>query len=433
MSEEKARDNSKTKVVILGAGSAGVSVALGLKRSAAKMRGVEVTLVDQKNYHPILPLSYQVVTGSVAPSHISVPIRKMLGRPGKAGAIRFRQGHIQAVDVEKKTVATDAGDIGWDYLVVALGSTTNFFGMSDIESIALPFRSVKDGIEIHNRIIENYEAAMAVEDEQRQRELLTFVVIGGGPTGVELSAQIREFTDKVLAKWYPAVAPLTRVVLVEAQNAVLATMKPRTQKLAAAKLQARGVELKLGIRITKAWPGGVQTSDGDTIPAGAVIWTAGIKPVPEVAAMPFEKAKDGRILVNEHLQVPGLERVYALGDCTFLEQRNGSGPYPPSFQVAFRQGRVCARNITKAIKGKPQGRYGSRFLGQVYYVDRNVAVAELSGLVFDGYAAGVIRRALFIAMLVSYGGFLTGFRTKLSAAVDWTFSYFYKRNTARIE
>jgi NADH dehydrogenase len=327
----------------------------------------------------------------------------------------------------------DAGDIRWDYLVVALGSATNYFGMSDIESIALPFRSVKDGIEIHNRIIENYEAAVAVESEQRQRELLTFVVIGGGPTGVELSAQIREFTDKILAKWYPAVAPFTRVVLVEAQNTVLATMKSRTQKLAIAKLRARGVELRLGTRITKAWPGGVQTSDGDTIAASTVIWTAGIKPVSEVATMPFEKAKDGRILVDEHLKVPGFDQVYALGDCAYLEQRKGSGPYPPTFQVAFRQGRVCARNITKAIKGKPQGRYGYSFLGQVYYVDRNVAVAELFGLVFDGYLAGMIRRALFLGMLISYGGFRTGFRSKVGAAVDWAFAYFYRRNTARIE
>jgi NADH dehydrogenase len=420
-------------VVILGAGSGGLSTALSLKGSAAKMRGVEVTLVDRKNYHPILPLAYQVVTGSVAPGHISVPLRKLLGRPGKAGAIKFRKGLVQSVDVENRTVATDAGDIGWDYLVVALGSTTNFFGISGIESVALPFRSVKDGIEVHNRIIENFEAAVAAESEQRQRELLTFVVIGGGPTGVELSAQIREFTDRVLAKWYPEVARLTKVVLVEAQNAVLATMKPRTQRLAVAKLQARGVELRLGTRITEAWPGGVQTSDGDTIATDTVVWTAGIKPVSEVATMPFEKAKDGRILVNEHLQVPGLDGVYALGDCAFLEQGKGLGPYPPTFQVAFRQGRVCAKNITNSIKGKPQGRYGYRFLGQVYYMDRNVAVAELFGLVFDGYVAGIMRRALFLGMLISYGGFRAGFRSKVSAAVDWTFAYFYRRNTARIE
>jgi NADH dehydrogenase len=421
----------KNRVVILGAGSAGISLALALKRASNQM--MEVTLVDRKSYHTVLPFIYQVVTGSVSPGHISFPVRKILRKRGRVEAVRFRQGDVLEVDVGRKTVITDRGELEWDYLVVALGSTTNFFGMTDIQENAIPFRSLSDGIDIHNRIQENYEAALSEEDEQRRSELLTFVVIGGGPTGVELSASIRELASKVLAKEYPSLKSFVRIILIEAQDRVLAGMKDSTRELAMSRLRSRDVEIMLNTRIAKAWPGGVQTAAGDTIPTRTVIWSAGIKPVPAVEALPFVKARDGRILVNEYLQVPEWTAVYAIGDCAYLEQEDGAKPYPPTFQVAVRQGPVCARNIGNAIKGKPQRPFRRKFVGQLFYIDRNAAVAELLGLVFDGYIAGFMRRTLFIGMLFSYGGLLVGSKNKVSAAIEWVFAYFYDRNTAKIE
>jgi NADH dehydrogenase len=189
----------------------------------------------------------------------------------------------------------------------------------------------------------------------------------------------------------------------------------------------------LKTRLVKAWQSGVQTADGETISTQAVIWCAGIKPVSIVKTLPFDKARDGRIIINNYLQVPGASGVYALGDCAYLEQANGVGPYPPTFQVAYRQGGACARNIINAIKGEPLHPYNAKFLGQVFYVNRNKAIAQLFGLVFDGYPAGMIRRALFIGMLIYYGGIFTGLKNKLSAALDWLFAYFYNRNTAHLE
>ena len=422
----------KKRVVILGAGTAGISTARVLKNASSSVPGIEVTLVDQKNYHTVLPLVYQVVTGSVAPGHISFPVRKLLGKQNKAKAVHFRQARVQAVDVEGRIVLTDDGELGWDYLVLAMGSIANFFGMTDVEQVALPFRSLKDSVNLHNRILDNCEAAMWARDEERQRELLTFVVVGGGPTGVELAAHIQEFISKVLTKEYPSLMHLVRVILVEAQDTVLGGMKVKARELARARLQSRRVELMLKTRIAKAWPGGVQTTDGKTIPTRTLIWCSGIKPAPVVQALPLAKAKDGRIIVNDYLQVPESPRIYAIGDCAYLEKK-GAGPYPPTFQVAFRQGPICAKNILNTIKGKPQRPYRYKFLGQVFYVDRNAAVAELLGLVFDGCAAGMIRRGLFIAMLISYGGLRTGLKSKLSAAIDWLFAYFYNRNTAHLE
>jgi NADH dehydrogenase len=430
----KTKNNSKSvkRIVILGAGSAGISTALSLKRAASRLSQIEVVLLDQKNYHAVLPLIYQVVNGSVSPNHISFPLRKLFRKRWGAESVTFRQGHINGIDVDKKLVITEKGELSWDYLVMALGSTTNFFGMADVEEVALTFRSLKDGIAIQNRILDNYEAALWAPDEQTRQELLTFTIVGGGPTGVELSAHIREYTGRVLAKYYPSLSKNVRVILVEAQDIVLPGMKEKTRELAMSKLKSRGVEIMLKTRLSKAWNGGVQTADGDIIPTRAVIWCAGIKPISIIKTLPFDKAKDGRIIINNYLQVPGTSGVYALGDCAYLEQEGGLGPYPPTFQVAYRQGRVCARNIINAIKGKPAHPYRSRFLGQVFYIDRNTAVAQLFGRVFDGYLAGIMRRALFIGMLIYYGGPLTGLKNKLSAALDWSFAYFYNRNVARL-
>jgi NADH dehydrogenase len=427
-----SRDSTaKHRIVILGAGSAGISTAMALNR--ASNRGIEITLVDRKSYHTILPFIYQVVTGSVTPGQISFPVRQVLKKRGRIEAVRFRQGDVLEVDIAKRKVVTDKEELKWDYLVVALGSTTNFFGMVDIQENAIPFRSLRDGIDIHNRILENYEAALSEEDEQQQRELLTFMVIGGGPTGVELSASIRELASKVLAKEYPSLKLFVRVILIEAQDSVLAGMKDRTRELAMAQLRSRGVEIMLNTRIASAWSGGVRTANGDTIPTRTIIWSAGIKPVPAVDMLPFAKARDGRILVNQYLQVPDSTGVYVIGDCAYLEQEKGSKPYPPTFQVAVRQGSACARNIVNAIKGKHQYPFRRRFVGQLFYIDRNAAVAELLGFVFDGFIAGFMRRILFIGMLFSYGGLLVGLKRKLSAVIEWVFAYFYDRNTARIE
>lgn len=423
----------KKRVLILGAGSAGIGALLQLKRACARIPEMEVTLVDQNNYHFVLPLIYQVVTGSVAPGHISFPLRILLRQRGTEGRIKFRQCQIQNIDIDRRIVTTDSGELEWDYLVVALGSTVNFFGMDDIEKNALRFRSLKDAINIHNRILENYEAALQEKDEQRRRELLTFVVVGGGPTGVELAASIQDFTVKVLARDYPSLTPYVRVVLVEAQDNLLSGMKARTGELALASLRSRKVEVLLKTRISKAGTGGVQIADGQVIPTRTVIWVAGVKAAAVTASLPFDKAKDGRILVNEYLQVPKSAGVYVIGDCAYLQQAHGRGTYPATHQVAVRQGPVCARNIINDIEGKPQRPFRYMFKGQIIYIGRNTAVAQLLNFVFDSFAAGLVRRVLYFEQMIVYLGLMTGFKSKISASVDWFFAYFYNRNTARIE
>jgi NADH dehydrogenase len=423
----------KKRVLILGAGAVGISAALELKKASAGVPGLEVTLVDQRDYHHPLPFIWQVVSGSVEPSHISFPLHALLRRRGAEGAVKFRQSRVRGIDVGRKVVSTDDGEMEWDYLVVALGSATNFFGMAEVEKNSLILKSLSDAVSIHNHILDNYAAALREGDEQLQRELLTFVVVGGGPTGVELAAAIQDFVRKALIRDYPSLMSQTRVLLVEAQDALLSGMKAKMSELAISRLRSRGIEVLLKTRITKVWSGGIQTADGQTIPTRTVIWVAGVKPVAVVESLPFEKAKGGRIVVNQYLEVPESPGVYVLGDCAYSLQEHGSVPYPPTQQVAERQGPACARNIVRAIRGQDQLPFRYKFKGQVIYMGRNLVVAQLGERVFDGFAAGLLRRFYYLWVFISYLGLPTEFRRKLGAVRGWIPAYFYHRNTAHLE
>jgi NADH dehydrogenase len=423
----------KKRVLILGAGAAGISAALELNKASARVPELEVTLVDQRDYHHPLPFIWHVVSGSVEPSHISFPLHALLRTRGAEGSVKFRQSRVQGIDVARKVVSTDDGELKWDYLMVALGSATNFFGMADVEGNSLSLKSLKDAVNIHNHVLDNYEAALREEDEQRRRELLTFVVVGGGPTGVELVAAIQDFVRRALIQDYPSLMSQTRVLLVEAQGALLSGLKPKMSEMAISRLRSRGIEVLLETRITKVWSDGIQTADGQTIPTGTVIWVAGVKPVAVVGALPFNKARDGRIIVNQYLEVPESPGIYVLGDCAYSLQENGSVPYPPTHQVASRQGPVCARNIVRAIRGQDQRPFRYKFKGQVVYMGRNLAVAQVWDYVFDGFAAALVRRVYYLWVFISYLGLPTEFRRKLGAVRDWVPAYFYHRNTAHLD
>jgi NADH dehydrogenase len=425
--------DDKKKVLILGAGAAGLGAALELKKASVDTPGLEVTVVDQRNYHHPLPFIWQVVSGSVEPGHISFPLHALLKRKGAQGPVKFRRSLIQGVDIEKKVVSTDAGNLKWDYLVIALGSTTNFFGMVDVEENSLSFKSLRDAVDIHNRILDNYEAALLERNEERRHELLTFVVVGGGPSGIELAAAIQDFVRKALVGNYPSLISQTRVLLVEAQDTVLSGLGAKASELAISRLRARGIEVLLKTRISKAWSAGVLTADGQIIATRTVIWVAGVKPVDVVQSLPFEKAKGGRIVINEYMEVPELPGVYVLGDCAYLLQENGSTPYPPTQQVAQRQGPACARNIIRVIRGKEQHPFRYKFKGQVIYIGRNLVVAQLGNRVFNGFAAALLRRVYYLWVFISYLGLPTEFRRKLGAVCSWIPAYFYHRNAAHLE
>ena len=420
-------------MLILGAGAAGIGAALELRKASARIPGLEVTLVDQRDYHHPLPFIWHVVSGSLEPGQITFPLRALLGGGGVGGTFEFRRGRVQSIDVDRKVASIADDELRWDYLVVALGSTTNYFGMAEVERHSLGFRSLPDAIRIHDLMLDNYEAALGEVDEERQRALLTFVVVGGGPSGIELAAAMQDFLAGALARKYPSLAPMARLFIVEAQETLLSGFGAKVSELSGRGLRARGIHVLLGTRITGVWPGGLETADGQTIPARTVIWAAGVKPVEVVASLPLEKARDGRVLVNQFLQVPGVPGVYVIGDCAYLLQAGSSRPYPPTQQVAGRQGPACARNIIRVMQGREQQAFRYRFKGQVVYMGRNLAVAQLGSRVFDGFAAALLRRVVYLWTFVSYLGLRTEFKRKLGAVRSWIPAYFYRRNTDRLQ
>lgn len=416
----------------MGAGAAGIGAAQRLSRAHGNLPGLHVTLVDRLEYHCPLPFTWQVVSGSVEPASLAFPLHAVLRDGRVSGSIEFRRAAVHGIDVGRKVVDTDVGELRWDYLVVALGSTTNFFGMTDVEDNSLTLRSLSDAIDIHNRIVANYEEAAGEADEQRRRELLTFVVVGGGPTGVELAASIQDLVSKALARRYPSLAPQVRVLLVEAQDALLSGMNPRMSELALRRIRARGIHVLLSTRIARVTASGFETADGHSTPSGTVIWVAGVRPAAVVESLPFEKARDGRVLVNRHLEVPSSPGVYVIGDCAYLLQEHGSRPYPPTQQVAERQGPACAGNIIRAIQTKKQRAFNYRFKGQVIYMGRNTAVVQLGSLVFDGPAGALLRRVAYLWIFVTSLGLRTELTRKLGAVCAWVSAYFYRRNVSRL-
>jgi len=427
-----SNDTGKKRVLILGAGAAGIGAAQRFTRAASSPPGLHITVVDRLEYHSPLPFAWQVVSGSVEPASLAFPLDHVFRAGLASGRIEFRRAAVQSIDVERKVVGTDDGELKWDYLVVALGSTTNFFGMTDVQENSLTLRSLGDAIRIHNRIVARHEEASAETDDRRRRELLTFVVVGGGPTGIELAAAVQDLVSQGLARRYPSLAPQVRVLLVEAQDALLSGMSPRMSELALRRIRARGIHVMLGTRITRVTTNGFETADGNITPSGTIIWVAGVRPAAVVESLPFQKARDGRVIVNRYLEVPSAPGVYVVGDCAHLLQKHGSRPYPPTQQVADRQGPACAGNIIRAVQGKNQRAFNYRFKGQAIYMGRNTVVLQLGGLVFDGPAGALLRRAAYLWIFVTSFGLRTELTRKLGAVRAWISAYFNRRDVSRM-
>ena len=333
---------------------------------------------------------------------------------------------MSSIDLEAKKLITDDGDLSYDYLVLAPGSTTNFYNQKDAEEHALPLKTLRDGIAIHNRIIDAYEGAMLENDIQRRLEWLTFVVVGGGATGVELTASLQDFVSHALARDYPQIKPSeVRVVQIEAGGQFLSGLSPALAKEAWHKLTSRGVEIRLDTAIRQVNAHQVITSQGEVIPTRTTIWLAGVKPPALIEALPLAKAKDGRLVVSNYLEVSQYPEVYVVGDCAFFAAEGG-GPLPPKGQVAVPEGRAAGRDIIRRLQGRPRQPFQFSPQIELVYLGRNAAVAQLWGQDFGGFPASLLWRTIYLTKLA-------GFRNKLSVALDWSFTYFSHRSTARLE
>lgn len=411
------------RVLILGAGFGGLTVALELAKLLPDSTR-QVMMIDRVNFHLFTPMLYQVATGLLEPGNIVYSVRSLARDHG----FRFHEAEAVGIDLERRIVATDRGEQPYDLLVLALGSVTNFFGNAAIQEHAVSLKNLRDAVTIRNRILDAFERSDVEQDPDARRALLTFVVVGGGATGVELTGSIRTLVSEGLLRDYPTISRSdVRLVLVEAGPSILGGMDPWLAETAVHHLRRQGIEVLLNHAATDVTAEGIRLEDGTFIPSKTVVWAAGVRPSPLTASLPIEKGRDGRLVVNEYLQVKGASGVYAVGDCAWFSiASDGGKPAPPNAATATREARVVAHNVAAELAGGERQRYEYRSEGNLVALGQGDAVADLGGYKVAGFPAWLIWRAFYLGQLM-------GFKDRLGVLLDWSTAYFVRRDTAKLD
>lgn len=407
----------RPRVVIVGAGFGGLRAARALARAP-----VDVILIDRHNYHLFQPLLYQVATAGLEPESIARPVRAILRRQRN---FEFRMASVAGVDRATRQVLTDGGAIAYDYLILAAGGETNFFGRQSIRRHGFDLKDLDDAIAIRNHVLRQFESGLLERDADRRREALTFAVVGGGPTGVEMAGALAELIRLVLTKDYPALdLNDTRILLLEAGDRLLAGMPAHLGAAAAETLWRKHVEVRFGAAVEDFDGRHVRLKASEVIPARTLIWAAGVRAVELAERLGFATAMQGRIRVAPTLQVPGETGVFVIGDLAFVEEQ--AQPLPMMAPVAMQMGRLAAENVVRHMRRKPLARFRYRDPGQLATIGRNAAVAAMWGLTFRGFLAWVVWLVVHIIQLI-------GFRNKLVVLLNWTWDYFaYERGSRLI-
>jgi NADH:ubiquinone reductase (H+-translocating) len=405
-------------VVIIGGGFAGLRAALALKRAP-----VRVTILDRENHHLFQPLLYQVATAALSPGNITVPIRSIFRRQPN---VRVLLGEVTGADLEGRRVFLENGDaVPYDYLVVAAGAKTTYFGNDAWAEHAHGLKSIRDGIRIRERILMMFEAAEREADPERRKRLLTFVVIGGGPTGVEMAGATSELGRRVLAKDYRNVhAEDVRVVLIEMLDRVLAPFDERLSAKARAHLEALGVEVRTGTRVTEVAADGVHIG-GELLPASVVCWAPGVQPVSLARKLDLPLDDRGRIVVDACCAVPGRPEVFAVGDIASFKPDPDAPPLPQLAPVAMQQGRHVARAVRRDLASKEREPFRYRDKGIMATVGRSRAVVEAGALRMSGFFAWLVW--LFVHIL-----YLVNFHNRMMVLAEWFWAYVTFRPGARL-
>ncbi len=409
----KSTDRSSTpKVVIVGGGFAGLACAHGLKRSVA-----DITLADRNNYHLFQPLLYQVATAVLSPADIAAPIRRILRHQDNTTVVL---DELVAVDLDNKLARFKNDTITYDYLVLANGATHSYFGQDKWARFAPGLKTVDDALEIRRRVLLAYEEAEWEADPAARQAKLTFVVVGGGPTGVELAGALKEIAAKSVPKDFRNIDTTSaRVLLVEAGPRLLAALPDKLGQRAFSDLEKMGVQVRLNCRVNRISEGLVSIDD-EQLPAENIIWAAGVRGADIELSPGCEKDRQGRIVVSPDLSIPDHPEVFVVGDLAHVNNEKDGKPIPGVAPAAMQMGRYAARTITREITGQATTEKRVPFVyhdkGSMATIGRNRAVAHVAGRQFGGLAAWLLWGVVHILPLV-------GFRSKLSVLFSWVWSY----------
>lgn len=403
-------------VLIVGAGFGGLYAAKALAGAP-----VRITVIDRRNHHLFQPLLYQVATAALSPGDIAHPIRAILSRQKN---VRVLLAEAVSVDLPSRKVVLSDGESSYDYLIIATGVRHAYFGHNEWETKAPGLKSLEDALEMRRRILLAFEKAEREPDEKRRRELLTFIIIGGGPTGVELAGAIAEISRQVVARDFRAIDPReARVILVEAGPRILPSYPEDLSAKAEASLKSLGVEV---------WKGAPVTSIGDrelrigekTIAAGTTLWAAGVEASPLARSLGVKLDRAGRVLIERDLTIPGHPEAFVIGDLAALAGKDGK-PLPGVCPVAIQQGRHVARSILKACRKLPLEPFEYIDRGSLATIGRAAAVADFGWAQFSGFFA-------WAAWLFVHIFFLIGFRNRFVVIFEWAWAYFTYQRSARL-
>ncbi len=398
---------SKPRVVIVGAGFAGLSAAQRLRGA-----GVEVTLIDRNNYHTFVPLLYQVASAGLEPESIAQPVRRIV----RARNVKFRLAEVTGFDPAHRKLSTTIGDMEYDYAIVAAGSVPNYFGIDSAARHTTALRDLGDAEATRNRLLRAFESAESEPDSTRRAALMTVVVVGGGPTGVELAGAIAELRDHVLPKDFPDLdMERSRVVLIEASPCVLPGMHVSLQLAALKQLRKMGVEVLLNTTVTDAGEEGVVLGGGERIPCGSAIWVAGLRAPDLATALPGERGVQGRVRVTDALQSAEDPHLFVVGDMAHVDTPDHT-PHPMLAPVAIQQGALAAENILRRISGQDLKRFKYRDRGTMATIGRAAAVADIKGIRVTGFAAWMLWLVVHLMSLV-------GFRNRAVVLINWAWNY----------
>ena len=411
--------NTKTlpHIVIIGAGFGGMEVARRLAKAS-----VRITLIDKHNYHLSQPLLYQVAIAGLVPSQIAYPLRTIFR---KQKNLTFKMGAVNEVNLKERYVKTNGSVIAYDYLVLAVGGQTNFFGNQSVEQNGFQLKSIESAIALRNHLLNIFEQANREVDVEIRKAMLTFVVVGGGPTGVETAGALAELITHVLAKDYPHMDMSdVRVLLLEAGKNVMASFPDELRKATNDLLRNKKVEILVNTKLVDYNGRRVALGDGGQIHTHTLIWTAGVKAAGMLDSLQVEQAGSGRVRVAASLQVKAYAEVFVIGDAAYLENSDGQ-PLPMLSTVAIQQGKLTAQNIQKIIKGEKPKTFHYKDPGLLATIGRNAAVARIWGLSFSGFVAWLIWVFLHIFRLI-------GFRNRLLVLINWAWEYFFYENQVRL-
>lgn len=412
--------NREAQVVIVGAGFGGLAAAKALAGRSSRTDGMHVVVIDKHNHHTFTPFLYQVATALLEPTGAGYPARSLLRKlPG----VEFRIGEVTSIDVNSRQVQTDCGPIPYDYLILAAGAVNDNFGNSDIAEHSCALNELGEALSLRNRIISCFEAAAWSNDPAERARLLTFAVVGGGPTGVEFTAALSVLVRQMTSRDLPEIdIDEVIILLIEASDSPLTSFPPRSREVAVNVLRDRGVQVESGVKVSEVSSHALTLEDGRHIEAATVVWSAGVRANPLAETLPAT-GSHGRVIVKPTLQVERHPEVFVVGD--MAEIPAGDGPLPMLAQVAIQSGRHAGKAILGLREGTEPGRFRYRNLGTMAALGRGQAVAQIGKLQLSGLSGWLAWLGLHIART-------TGIETKATVLIDWLSGLVFANRPVRL-